>query len=270
MKKQKSSAVNGISYNRHMLISKYLDEHQSGTIEDFCELLGISAPTVRRELNKMDSLGMIARVYGGAIAKKPILENEHVMTEQTFSSKQESNVEEKKRIARAAVKLIPDNATIFVNSGTTTFYFINALKSKAVSIITNNADSISIDNDIAASILYLGGTYRYQSRSFIGPMAMSSVEGIHSTLTVLGTNGFSPDRGLTSTILQECAINQKMVANTLGKVIVLADHSKIGVISNFVSVPLSDVDILVTDMPLNEEITATLQQYNIEVIVAEE
>lgn len=266
---KKISISSGISYNRHLLISKYLEEHNSGTVEDFCQLLNVSPATVRRELNTMDSLGLVTRIYGGATLKRPEAGNDHITAEQKFSSKSKKYQIEKERIARTAVELIPDNAVIFVNSGSTTYEFIKAIQNRAVNIVTNNANTIGIAGNSRANVFFVGGEYRPQSRSFVGHMAVNTIQGIFSTFTVLGTNGFSLERGLTTTINQECDINQTMAKNTLGKVIVLADHSKIGATSNFISVPLTDVDILITDEPLDEETINNLHAYGIEIIVSD-
>ena len=262
--------ANGIAYNRQKMILQYLDEHRTGSVEDFCSLLNISPATVRRELNAMDKDGMLIRIYGGATIKAQQISEEAsapMTVEQEYRYKSERNVDSKIRISRAAAKLIPDDAIIYVNSGSTTHTFIEEVKSKKITIVTNNASAAAID-DIKATLLFVGGELRPQSRSFVGSIAINSMQEIFSTYTVLGTNGLCPKRGLTTTISQECIINQTMVSQTLGKVIVLADHSKIGVTSNFVSVALSKVDILVTDIEPEEEVKHQLEEFGIEIIVA--
>ena len=267
--KRAPKTANTISSNRQQAIVNYLKTHQSASVEDISKLLNLSAATVRREFVEMDRLGKIIRVYGGATIKNQEDAAITVASEQAYLTKSTTNVEAKKRMAKLAASLIPENATIFVNSGSSTNFFIEEVQQKTINIVTNNASAIPVSaNANRAHILFLGGEYRKQSQSFVGPMAINALDEIYAAFTVLGTNGFSPSVGLTSTILQECTVNQKMVANTVGKVIVLADHSKIGFKSNFVSVPLNKVNILITDAALDPETVSKLEEVGIEIMIA--
>ncbi len=122
--------------------------------------------------------------------------------------------------------------------------------------------------DPSIDLMMLGGEYRAQSRSLVGEFALNTLKDIWSNHTFLGTNGVSIERGLTTSVYQECSVNQAMVRNTHGKVIVLADYSKMDKVSNFVSSPLSSVDIIVTDDKCPPEFARRLRDEGIEVIIA--
>ena len=101
----------------------------------------------------------------------------------------------------------------------------------------------------------------------MGEFALNTIRDIYSHYTVLGTNGISVERGITTTVYQECAINQAMIDNTHGKVVVIADHTKLGRVSNFVSAPLNVINILITDSLCPPEFRSDLESRGIEVLV---
>ncbi len=189
-------------------------------------------------------------------------------TERNFSEKGITHTNEKQKIAEKAASLIGDDEIIYINSGSTVLYFIQALKNKHIKIITNNAGAIGCKKNKDVELVLLGGEYREQSQSFVGIITIENIQKINSSHTILGINGLSIDRGLTTSVLQECSVNQAMINNTNGKVIVLADHSKIGRISNFVTASLDMIDILVTDLETPAQMIKDIESKGIEVIIA--
>ena len=88
--------------------------------------------------------------------------------------------------------------------------------------------------------------YRPQSRSLVGDLTTSGLRSIFSSFTVLGINGVSIKKGCTTAVHQETSVNQAMIENSSGKVIVVADHSKMNCVSSFLTCPLSRIDMIVT------------------------
>jgi DeoR family fructose operon transcriptional repressor len=190
------------------------------------------------------------------------------MPEKKLIEKDVINIEEKKRIAEKASSLIDDEEILFMNSGSTILCFLRAIHGKRVKVITNNAAAITSERDPLIELMILGGEYREQSQSLVGEFALTTIRNIYSSHTILGTNGLSLEQGLTTSVYQECSINQAMIENTHGKVIVLADYSKMGKVSNFVSSPLSLIDIVVTDSNCPDDFRRRLEGQGIQVIIA--
>ncbi len=234
-------------------------------VEELSEYLGVSQVTVRRDLDILDRKGLLSRTHGGA---DRIMAPSGILPEKNFLEKGVINTEEKHRIAERAVELIEDDEIVYLNSGSTVLFFIEAIRNKKARIFTNNAQSISCKRDPLVELMVLGGEYREQSQSYIGILTLQVIQDINSTHTILGTNGISLEKGLTTSVIQECSINQAMIANTNGKVIVLADYSKIGRVSNFISAPLEKIDILVTDSKCPPSMADKFRERGIEVIIA--
>jgi len=257
------SDTNQIASNRHRQILGFLRKKENVRVDELSESLGVSSVTIRRDLDTLDRQGLLLRTHGGAKRLDVFIDSQ---PERSFFEKGIVNTVEKTRIARFAASLINENEILFLNSGTTTLLLLEAI-TKPVRIITNNAAAIVCAKDPAVELFILGGEYREQSRSFVGDFALNSLKGIHSNTTILGTNGLSLDVGLTTSVMPECSVNQAMIGNTRGKVIVLADYSKIQHVSNFVSAPLDDIDVIVTDDKTPNTIIEALKARDIEVHV---
>lgn len=254
-----------IANNRHVLILEFLHKSGIASVDDLSEKLNVSKVTIRRDLDNLNEKGLLIRTHGGASA---LQDQDVFLKEREFTKKDIIHVNEKQRIALKAIELIDENEILFMNSGSTILFFLRSLVGRRVKVITNNAAAIETKLDPLVELMILGGEYRHQSRSFVGEFALNTLRDIYSNHTLLGTNGISLERGLTTTVYQECSINQAMIENTHGKVIVLADHTKMGRISNFVSAPLKSVDIVVTDNKCPESFIKGLEAQDIKVVIA--
>ncbi len=259
-------SVSPIASSRHIRLLDILKRRGATRVDELSEMLSVSPVTIRRDLEYLSRKGLLERHHGGArLVTAPV----NGLPERDFTEKGGSMAAEKNAIARKALELLDDNEIIFVNSGSTTLSFIGSLQDRRLKVFTNNAWSITVQKGPEVDLMILGGEFRENSRSFVGIMTLEALENIHSNKTFLGSNGISLEKGLTTTVQQECSINQAMIRNTNGPVIVLADHTKIGRISNFVSTPLNHIDILITDNGCPEEKIEKFRQTGIRVIVAE-
>ena len=251
-----------IAYNRHVQILDTLKQQGSVRVDELSDMLDVSVVTIRRDLDYLDERGYLLRTHGGASVVKS---QPNTTPERNYSEKDVDNTEEKQRIAQKAAELIAEDEIIFTNSGSTIMFFLRALRGKKVRVITNNAAAIDSQLDPFIEVMILGGEYRGQSRSFVGEFAINAIRNIYSSHTILGTNGLSIERGLTTTVYQECAVNHAMIDNTKGKVIVLADYSKMGKVANFVSSSIDQVHVVVTDDKCPESFRRELEALGITV-----
>ncbi len=230
--------------NRHIRILNLLKSQGKVEVDNLSSVLDVSPVTIRRDLDFLGKKGHLLRTHGGAASLNTSLT---LLPEQDFFTKEISCVQEKKRIAEKAAELVGDDSIVFLNSGTTTLFFLNALREKHVRVMTNNAAAITSQKDSNIEFFLIGGEYRRQSRAFVGDIALKALDGVYSDYTFLGTHGISLEQGLVSTAFPERSMNQAMIDHTRGKVVVLADHTKVGISSNFITASLTSVDIVITD-----------------------
>ena len=217
---------------------------------------------MRRDLDFLSRKGILERTHGGAIS------NQRMSAEPLYSQKGSIHRAEKQLIGAAAAALVEDGDTLLVNSGSTSLEVIRHLRGKKVRVITSNAGAIpeAVGGDM--EVILLGGLYRSQSNSMVGALARHSLQQVYGGKAFIGTDGISLKYGLTTPILDEAEIAREMINRTPGPVIVVADHSKLRVVSNFVTAPLEKVDILITDEKIDTELKLGFERVGIQVIVA--
>jgi DeoR family transcriptional regulator, fructose operon transcriptional repressor len=217
--------------------------HKQGIVRvnELSELFGVSVLTIRRDLDQLEQRGVLERTHGGAVLRQSM------PVEPLYSQKEQFRREEKECIAREAASLIEDGDMVLINSGSTTQAVIHALTGRSITIITNNIGAARVADTAAFNLIFTGGSYRTQSQSVTGDIGMLALGRVYANKAVIGVDGFSLSYGLTTPILQEAEMTRRMIEATVGTVIVVADSSKIGVVSNFKTADLRRIDYLVTD-----------------------
>ena len=249
---------------REKAILGYLDVNRKASVSELSEALSVSEVTIRRDLIRMDEEKKITRFHGGArlFEMKP---GESANTE--FLQKCASMAEEKRRIGLYACRFIHDGDIIFMNSGTTVIQFFQQLDKSDITVVTNNAAALACRHRPGIELLMLGGIYNERTRSVGGEITTNCLNGFYSSCTILGVNALDTVEGMTTSVYQESTINNAMISHTRGKVIVLADSSKMGKISRYVSSPLSMIDVIITDSGCPQEFITNFKHQNIEVVV---
>ena len=246
---------------RETAILKELTERDSITVEELSSILNVSQMTIRRDLNRMDDDGLLKRTRGGAVPKK---ESKEFALSENFTT----NVTLKNAIALQAANLIQDDDTVFMNNGSTNACILPHIKDKHVRIVTNNSLLSFSEREPIVDIILLGGECRFSSKAMVGELTLSNIDNMRSSLTLLGTNGFDPDSGCYTSSFQESIVNSKMIEKSFGKVVIVADSSKIGRKSNFFFCDCSQIDILITDEKADESLLSRIREQGVRVITA--
>lgn len=228
-----------VSERRNKIIQLLINE-KTLTVEKLSELLSVSIPTIRRDLIILEEENQIIRYFGGA----------KIMDETTYCPYVPYK-NKKEAIAFEACKYIEDGDTIFINTSSTALLILKFLKNKHVNVITNNVKAAFVDRDPNVSIILTGGELRIPKETLVGDFALKNIQGVQAHKCFLGCSGISEE--LSTSVLQETAINHKMQKHTLGDVFVLADSSKIGRHHSFVSSDLSKITHLITDKGADKE-----------------
>lgn len=251
-----------IPADRQKKIHALLLQNGVVTVAELTKVFGVSELTIRRDLDLMSRKGILERTHGGAIS------NQRMRTEPLYSQKGNIHKKEKELIGIAAAALAEDGDTLLINSGSTTLEVIRNLRNRKVRVITSNAGAIPEAIGSEMEIILLGGLYRPQSNSMVGTLARHSLQQVFGSKAFIGTDGMSLKYGLTTPILDEAEIAREMIDRTPGPIIVVADHSKLRVVSNFVTVPADKVDVLVTDENIDNELKLGIEKMGIRIVIA--
>ena len=246
---------------RNRILTILGDEH-SVRVVDLSERLGVSEVTIRRDLDLLEHKGIVERSHGGAVL------SQRIRVEPQFADKARTNLAEKRRIGQAAATLVRPGETIFVNSGSTTLQLFQHLAGKRVRVVTSNAGAIGELQGSDAELILIGGTYRAQSHSFVGPLALLTLQGMYASKCFIGVDGVSLKCGLTTPSLEEAEVARTMIEHTHGEVVILADHSKLGAIADCVTASLDRADTVVVDDGLDEGYRLDLETLGMRLVVA--
>jgi len=249
-----------LSNYRHKKILEMLYQRKSVSADELAAEFSVSKITIRRDLDALAGDKLLERTRGGAVSISGL------GLEEFFEQKDHSAKKEKSLIGRYVASLISENETLFVNAGSTTLELVRHLQGKKVAVATNNAACLSLELDPRMELILLGGDYRALSKSLVGDMTLTALHSIYSSTTVLGINGVSIKKGCTTAVHQETSINRAMIENSSGKVIVVADHTKMNTVSSFLTCPLNRIDLLVTDWMAPLSFCEELEQAGLRVV----
>jgi DeoR family fructose operon transcriptional repressor len=254
---------NLIPAERHVHILALARQQRAVKVSALSELLGVSEVTIRRDLEKLEEQGLLERTHGGAVLA------ERMQREPLYVQKDRLYPEIKQAIGKAAAQLVSEGETIFIHSGSTTRQVLAHLPHvSGLRVVTSNAAAIAELHDRRDSVelIVVGGTYRWQSNSFVGPLAVATLAQINAQKTFLGVDGISVLHGLTTPVQDEAEVARAMIERTYGSIIVVADHTKMGVVAEFTTCPLTRVNTLVTDSGLDAEWRESLKEKGISII----
>lgn len=244
-----------LARQRQAFIMDRVREEGAVRVADLVQALGVSDMTVRRDLEVLDERGLLKKVHGGATTV-----TSHAMFEPGFAAKSALQQAEKDAIADAAVALAEPGMAIGVSAGTTTYALAQRLASvRGLTIVTNSirvADVLFHAGRTDQTIILTGGV-RTPSEALVGPFAVAALRTVHMDLVFVGVHGMDPHSGFTCPNLLEADTDRALI-QAGRSLVVVADHSKWGVIGISSVARLDEADVLITDSGLDLEARATL------------
>ncbi|GAB3280756.1 DeoR/GlpR family DNA-binding transcription regulator [Sinomonas notoginsengisoli] len=254
-----------LAAERHAHIVAELERREAVRVVELASALGVSEMTIRRDIEHLEQQGLARRVHGGAA--RP---TEAGFSELGFAAKSEHRADAKSAIAARAIELVRPGATIFVTAGTTTFAFARLLTGiPDLTVATNSlkvAEALGEGGQETVRTILTGGE-RTPSEALVGPLATSTLRQLHVETCFMGVHGLHPRGGLTTPNMLEAEAN-RAAAEAAARLVVLADHSKYGLVSLARILPLNAVDTLITDDGLSTNALDELRQGVPDLIVA--
>jgi DeoR family transcriptional regulator of aga operon len=254
-----------IPAQRREWIREYLEVHRVVRSADLGEALEVSEATIRRDLEWLESQGVLERTHGGAML------SQRVPLEAEYASRAQTHPEEKQSIGALAASLVEDGDVIFINSGTTTTQMIGHIRHRAeVTVVTNNVRAALESFDPGFDLILLGGSFWPRGNSVVGRFSTDTLLQIYANKAFIGVDGISLKYGCTVPSSGEAEIVRLMIQRTRGPVTVMIDHSKWGVVSNYQVASMDQIHRLVTDHRLDANARGDLASRSVQVLVAEE
>jgi DeoR/GlpR family transcriptional regulator of sugar metabolism len=237
-----------LARQRQTLILERVREQGAVRVADLVRALGVSDMTVRRDLELLQERGLIEKVHGGAAA----IEGSSLF-EPGFTIKSTLMQTEKTLIAGSAATLVTPGTAIALSAGTTTFSLARRLIDvPGLTVLTNSvpvADVLYRDGRPDQTVILSGGV-RTPSDALVGPFAVEVIRSLHVDTVFMGSHGIDAQSGFTTPNILEAETNRALI-EAGRRLVVLADHTKWGIVGISSVARLDEADTIITDTGLN-------------------
>lgn len=248
-------------------ILRLLLQHGKTSVEELTDALSASPASIRRDLVRLETQGLVHRTHGGAmLAGRAVYEP--FRFDASFRVREDRFAAEKQRIAHAAAALIKEHDTIGLAAGTTTTALAKQLQHRRGIHVITNAVNIGMELGSTTNIdtTLTGGTMKWAGAfSLVGPAAIETLNMFVMDRLFLSVTGLHPERGATIIESEEAAVARVMVKQAR-EVIVVADSSKMGMVSPSVICGPRAIHLLITDDGIEPETAAALSASGIKVM----
>jgi DeoR/GlpR family transcriptional regulator of sugar metabolism len=227
---------------RRQLILEMVRANGAVSLRELARVVQTSEVTVRRDVRALEAEGLLDRRHGGAVLPGGLAR------EPSYSQKTHLCAAEKAAIADRAVSLVDEGDAIVVGAGTTTQELARRLaRIPGLTVVTNSllvAQVLAHANRV--EVVMTGGTLRGSSYELVGSGAEQALAGLRVRRAFLSGNGLSAGRGLSTSNMLSASVDRALV-QAAHEVVVLTDHSKMGVDTMFQTVAPERVTHLVVD-----------------------
>ncbi len=208
---------------RRNAILEMLKAKQAATVDELCAALYSSGATIRRDLQELESSGLIRRTHGGAVYI------ESITRDFPLTLRENENLSAKEQMAQKALAHIKDGQTLFMDSSSTVYHLARRLSGfHNLRVITNGLKTASALAEIGGVEVYgTGGLLRENAMSFVGNQAMDFVRQFNADLAFISCRGIDAEVGITDSDENEANLKRIYIQNA-ANVILLCDSSKLG------------------------------------------
>ena len=249
---------------RQQRIVELVQSSGFASIESLAEKFLVTPQTIRRDINELTGEGRLRRYHGGAGLSSSV-------KNVAYTARKVMCYHEKVLIASMVARHIPNDASLFINIGTTSEEVARALLNhNGLRVITNNLNVASIlcqRDDF--EIIVTGGVVRSKDRGVIGESAIDFVEQFKADFGILSMSGIDVDGTLLDFDYKEVRVDRAIIANSK-KACLVADHTKFRRDAMVRLCNAADIDALFTDRMPPVEFVKMLMAANVSLHVAEE
>jgi DeoR/GlpR family transcriptional regulator of sugar metabolism len=231
-------------------------------IEQLAERFDISVMTVHRDLDELESRGLLRKSRGVATALSTSL----VESSDVYRSSRQLG--EKEAIAAAALEYVEPGGAVILDDSTTVLHLARRLSEKTpLTVITNVLTVMTELRGVrGVTLLALGGQYYNWCSAFMGRMTTEAVSALRADLFIMSTSAITDDIAFHQTL--ETVDTKRAMFDAASTRILLADHTKFEKRALHALVPLADFDVVIVDAATPAEHVTRLRSKGVEVVVA--
>ena len=233
-------------------------------VKDLSEMFEVTEDCIRKDLGALEKQGKLKRTYGGAVVLR---ENIHTME---VSKKRNTDVEAKRRIAQAAIRLINDKDMVFLDISTSNLAIAELLakEQRDITVVTNMIDVLVVlARNPKIRLIFAGGKINKSRDGFWGGMTLDFISRLKPDIAFVGAVGVDVRENSVSTYDIEDGINKAAIIQASKRAYVVAESRKLSADGNYNYVTLDTLSGLITDAPPSEDIQQAAESYGVEIIL---
>jgi len=247
---------------RQRHIARLVEEHGRARVTDLAARFGVSAVTIRKDLETLEQQRRLIRAHGGAVAIGR-------GAERGFDVRERIQPAEKDAIGRAAAAMVVDGESIALDASTTALALARHLKARGswlhLTVITNG---LRIASELAGypgiTVAMPAGFLRWEALSLVGPLGAGLFEKVNIQKAFMGAAGFALEAGLSDATEEEAQIKRLMVEGAT-EVVGLVDHTKWGRTAFATFCRTGDLTAVVSNIGAPEPMVASLRASGVDV-----
>lgn len=249
--------------SRQQQIISLLNTREFVSVSELASIFQTTNMTIRRDLNQLELKRIIRRIHGGAV----LLKTAHTLP--SFKERMEHCGDEKNAIAKAALGLISSEMVICIDGSTSAFAIAQNLPEDIhfTVVTTGIMTARELCRFPKVEVIQAGGKVHHTSYSTYGVIATDFLKQFNADIVFFSTRAVSPMKGTFESIMDMVEEKRALVAISK-KVVLLADHTKFEGRSLCQSIPIEEIDVVITDNKTSPEIIKDLKERGREVIIA--
>jgi len=255
-----------LARQRQALILDRVRQAGAVRVAELVRELEVSDMTVRRDLEILHDQGLLEKVHGGATAPARF-----ASFEPGFFTKAALQRSEKDAIAAEAAKLVQPGMALALSAGTTTYALAGLIATiPGITVVTNSlqvADVLNRTRGQDQTVILTGGV-RTPSEALVGPFAIAQLRSVHLDIVFMGVHGMDAKAGFTCPNLMEADTDRALI-EAGRRLVVVADHSKWGIVGIASIARLDQADVLITDSEIDPDTLAIVTEAVTDVVVAQ-
>jgi DeoR/GlpR family transcriptional regulator of sugar metabolism len=248
-----------LKQERQAYILHQVNLHNKVLSSSLCSEINVSEDTIRRDLQELADEGKVIKVHGGALSQS----FNHVH----FPSNGVYLQSEKKRIAQKAISLIKNGMFILTSGGTTIIEMARSLPPQLKATFISGSIPVILEymNHPNIEVILIGDKISKNAKITVGPEAIAKIKQMKADLCFLGTNAIDKEQGVTDNDWDVVQLKKVMIESSK-KVVSLTISEKINTVQPIRVCNLSDIDMLITELPPDDEILKPYAEAGIEVL----
>lgn len=224
----------------------------------------VTSMTLRRDIDYFEKQGELIKVRNGARSVKFLITS----MEDDFKLREKANSDAKREIANLACTFVETGRSIFLDSGTTVMQLASAIPDEKLTITTTGPNvALALAKKDKPLINLVGGMVNRENISVSGYQAIDFLEGINIDIAFMAPSGYSAQGGFSCGNYSQCELKSYIVKKAR-KVIMLMDASKLDKSLPYTFCSLSEVDVIITDKPIDKNVIDEDRYPNLRIVVA--